>query len=96
MRLVNYKDSKGRWYKTQIPDGAPDSHARFGIVIGPPNLDSLELPPKIHTRLHNELFHRGLITRVDVMRRRIDIIGALQAALSVDSGIIVDLYSKES
>jgi len=30
------------------------------------------------------------------MRRRIDIIGALQAALSVDSGIIVDLYSKES
>jgi hypothetical protein len=96
VRETQYTDTGGRLYKVLVPDSAPESHARYGIVVGPPNLDSLELDEKIATRINNELFNRGIFTYKDARRRRGEIYTALQSALRVEVGLIMDLYLQES
>lgn len=91
-REVTYKDALGRLSKVQIPSNAPDSDARYGIPIGPPDISSLNLSPDVEVKLNNELFHRGLFTEKDVSSRRMDVLAALQRALAVDVGKLIDLY----
>ena len=93
MRETSYTDDEGRTWAVQLPDGAPESDAVLGLPLGPPSLESLGLPLDVEVRLHNQLFARRLFTRRDVKARRMDIFGALQAALRVDSTAIVMLYA---
>lgn len=90
MIVVVEKD--GRKYKVQVPENADPETWKYGITIGPPDLSGLGLPPVVTTRLHNELFNRGLITKNDVRKRTSDVQGALQAALNVDVSLITQLY----
>lgn len=83
---------QGRWYKAIVPDDAPESKWQYGIVVGPPALEQLGLPPEIETRLHNELYVRGLIVLDDVLRRLPDVEAALRAALKVDAQAIQACY----
>lgn len=92
MRKVIYETPEGHKYKVLLPDDAPDSHAEFGVVIGPPDLSELGLPLELEVRLNNALFNRGLLTLQDVRRRRLELIAAWQSVLAVDANKIMELY----
>lgn len=87
-------DKLGKKYKVQVPDDAPEETWQYGIVLGPPDLSSLDLPPCIELRLHNELHLRGLIEKKDIVRRMPDVVAALQYALAVDAQRIAELYEE--
>lgn len=93
MRKVKYTDSEGRLSLRLIPDNTPDTEAIVGAIVGPPPLESLGLPKDIEVKLNNELFVRGIFTESDAIRRRSEVVAALQAALKVDAGKIVNIYS---
>ena len=92
MKEATYEDAKGRFWRVLLPDHAPDSDASMGIPIGPPSLDSLELPEEQAVRLHNQLYHRRLFTEQDLKRRRHDVTAALFATFKIDAQKIVNLY----
>lgn len=92
MHEVEYKDSQGRLFKVSLPDGVPDSQARHGMIIGPPLLDELELPIVIKTRLHNELYWRGLLTGDDAQRRISEVSNAIRAALKLTTEGVLEQY----
>lgn len=92
MRRVDYQDHEGRWFAVMLPDSAPDTHAPRGVPLGPPRLDALELPLDIEVRVHNQLFHRSLLTAEDLRRRPNEVTAALMTALKVDAARIVGLY----
>lgn len=90
MKVVNYKDGRGRWYRVTLPDDSDD--AEFGIVVGPPDVDELNLPEELGTRLNNQLYERGIITKADAKRKRGELIAVFQAALKTDAQRLYDLY----
>ena len=96
MRQTSYTDEEGRQWAVQLPDGIPDSDATLGIPLGPPSLAPLGLPLDVEVRIHNQLFGRRLFTLRDVKARRMDILGALQAALKVDIVAIAHLYRESA
>jgi len=81
-----------------LPDGVPDSDASMGIPIGPPSLEALFGPERIgefeelEVRLHNQLFHRNLLTLKDAKLRRKEILAALMSTFKIGVGAIVQLY----
>lgn len=76
----------------RVPDDAePDEYVR-GIIIGPPDLSMLGLSQEIEDRLHHELFVRGFITKKDTLRKREEILAALQSALILTVDTIVEAY----
>lgn len=79
-------------YRVLVPDDAPEGLWPAGIIIGPPDLSKLGLPPMIETRLHNELYNRGLIELRDIRKRMAELQAALQAALKVDVNTIMEAY----
>lgn len=95
MRQTSYEDAKGRKWAVLLPEDATDADAPMGIPLGPPSLESLDLPEDVEVRLHNQLFERRLFTQADVRARRQDIFGALQATLKVDIARIAALYTEE-
>lgn len=92
MKQVSYTDAEGRKWATLIPDDADDSRAEEGIPLGPPPLDSLELPPAVALRLHNELFARALFTERDVLLRTEDVASAVRSALKLSVSEVIDAY----
>lgn len=92
MKQAVYKDEAGRQWAVLLPDEAPESDAALGVPLGPPSLESLNLPEEVEVRLHNQLFARRLFAPIDVKRRRQDVFAALQAALSLDVERVVQLY----
>ena len=92
MRQSSYTDGEGRRRAVWLPDGVPESDASMGLPLGPPDLRSLGLPIEAETRLHNQLFDRGLLRARDVLKRRQEVFAALQAAFRVDTERIVTLY----
>ena len=92
MRQTTYTDAAGRKWATLLPDGAPDSQARIGIPVGPPDTSALPLPPDVGVRLHNQLFDRGLLTPSDVQRRPNEVAAAVMAAYRVDAISVMNLY----
>lgn len=96
LREVTHEDRKGRLWIVLIPELASDRDASMGIPVGPPSLDSLGLPDELATRLHNQLYHRHLITAADLRGRRNDVTAALFAACKVDTQKIVDLYNSDT
>lgn len=92
MREVLYTDFEGRMWKRMLPDGVPDEDAAVGVPAGPPPLMSLGLPLEIEVRLHNELYHRGLLTAADLHGRRVEIRAAIMAALRLDVEAVSAIY----
>lgn len=92
MREVVYTDEGGKKFKVLIPDEAPDTHAKFGLIVGPPDLSALNIPKDMEIRLNNQLFNRGLFTNKDVLTRRREVVAALQATLALDADKIINLY----
>lgn len=94
MMQVTHVDGLDRKSLVQVPDGAPETTWGQGILLGPPDLTSLGLKEETTTRLHNELFHRGIVRRGDARARRAEVHAALQAALRVDAESIINLYEE--
>lgn len=92
MKERKYTDPDGRMFKVLLPDDAPDEHTQYGIVVGPPSLESLYLPLEIEVRLNNELYYRGLFTKQDVRRHSTDVQGAVHAALKLDIQGVIACY----
>jgi hypothetical protein len=92
--IANYIASNHRHYRVLVPDGAPPETWQRGIFLGPPDLDSLGLSEEVTTRLHNELFNRGIMTAADANTRRLDVQSALQYAMRVDAQSIINLYEE--
>ena len=93
MREASYADAEGRMWAVLLPEGVPEADAVLGLPLGPPSMEPLGLPLDAEVRLHNQLFARRLFTRRDVKARRMDIFGALQAALRVDITAVAALYA---
>lgn len=92
MRELEYQDDVGKKFRVLIPKDCPDSHAKYGIVLGPPDLSSLGFPQDIEVRLNNQLYNRRILTVRDSVSRRSDVLAALQATFAVDVEKIVNLY----
>ena len=95
MMAVTTSANDGRKTKVLVPEGAPETTWKQGIVIGPPDLSSLGLKEEITTRLHNELFNRGIIRRGDARAQRAEVHAALMSALRVDAETIIALYEEQ-
>jgi hypothetical protein len=91
-RYAEALDSRGRPILVLLPSSAPDTHARAGLRLGPPHLDSLGLPPDIEDRLHRQLFERGIITAADVDERLSEVQAALIQAFRVTAQDIQRLF----
>lgn len=91
---VEYTDKKGLKHLVDIHEDYSDQ-PEMGIVIGPPDLESLGLPKKYEKILNNQLFDRKLFTWSDVRRRPAEIKAALMAMFRVDEQTIISLYKEE-
>jgi len=93
LKRVMYTDSDGRKRVVLLPEEYSEDQAEaIGIPVGPPRLDELGLPLELEVRLNNELYNRGILEPNDALRKRADIMGAIQSALKIDTDIIVTLY----
>lgn len=92
--IVAVDDVLGRKTVRVVPEGAPTPTWSAGVAVGPPDLRSLDLPEEVATRLHNELFNRGIIRRGDARTHRSEVHAALMAALRVDAEAIISLYEE--
>lgn len=91
---VEYKDEKGRKYQVEVPpeyEWEPET----GIIIGPPDFESLGLPEELEIKLNNQLYDRKLFTWSDVRRRPEEIRAALKAVFRVSEAAIVRIYKEE-
>ncbi len=93
MKQATYQDHEGRWHAVMLPDSADETEAPRGIPVGPPSLEALDLPLDIEVRLHNQLFHRYLLTEADIRRKPNEVTAAIMAALKLDAQRIAGLYA---
>jgi hypothetical protein len=85
VRAVDYTDDKGRNYRVNLPNDAPDQDAPMGIPVGPPDVvDYLGLPEPLATRLHNLLHEKGLWDVATLRKRPGALTGIWQQALRMD------------
>lgn len=89
-------DPSGRKTVHVVPDGAPSTTWTAGVVLGPPDLTTLGLSEEVTTKLHNELFNRGIIRRNDARMARPEVHAALMSALRIDADRIISLYEEQS
>lgn len=95
MKLVDYKDGRGRWYRVRLPDEVPVDQASLGVPVGPPNVvDDLGLPEPFATNLHNQLFMRKLYTAEDVRKNTQALQGAIMTAMAVDVSTVYESYTR--
>jgi len=90
-RRVQWTDDDGCWYISLLPNYEPDSNARMGLLLGPPDLRPLELPDDIRVRLNHELVHREILTTQDASNRRADVLAAIRSALRIDTERLLNL-----
>ena len=95
LKRVVYTDLDGRKKIVLLPDTVLEEEAEIGIPVGPPPLSSLGLPLEIEVRLNNELFNRGIITQTDALRKRLEVMYAIQSVFKVDANRVVALYLGE-
>jgi len=90
MRKVEYERA-GKKYLVDLPEGI--ENVDLGIPIGPPDfVEILNIPEPFATKLHNEMFKRGLFRHDDLRRRPREVQAALQSALKLDAATIVNAY----
>lgn len=84
-------------YVVSVPESAQEEEYEYGLIVGPPEalvnvlLESWDLEA-LANRLHQELYARDIITVDSAMRRRQDVMGALQAVLKLDVERIIEVY----
>lgn len=94
MREVEYIDARGRHYKVLLPDEVSDAEAPQGIPVGPPDVvDEAGIPEPQATRVHNELFARGIFTAANARRHPAELQAALLAALKVDATMLYQAFA---
>lgn len=81
----------GRYYYVLVPDHETDPTK--GMILGPPDLSSLNLPPDVEETLHTELFVRGIRDKKIAQKKRQEVFAALQAAFAVSAEKIVECYN---
>lgn len=90
----------GLHYLVSVPDDAPEAMYPYGIVIGPPDAETLSeflgYPIDLARRLHEEMYHRRLYSLEDALGRRHDVMGALQGTLRLDVDRIIAAYREAS
>jgi hypothetical protein len=84
-------DERGRYFRVQLLDEDP----AHGYIIGPPlelwdRLD--DVPEALRTRIHNELYYRGILTEDDAARNGREVESALKSAFRLDVGRIREAY----
>ena len=90
MKPVQF-EKEGKKYLVVLPEGV--DNVDLGIPLGPPNFtEELELPEPFATRLHNQMFDRGLLSLDDLRRRPKEVQAALQSAFKLDAARIVNAY----
>lgn len=94
VRRVTFEDADGRMTVRLVPDDAPSSHARLGVIVGPPDLSLLNLPIDLEVRLNNELLNRGLLTKKDLKGRDVELRNALNTALRLDVQNLMACYAE--
>lgn len=80
-RVVNHEDVDGRHFAVELPPNCTDP--QLGHIIGPPVFDESVLDLNVEsvlTRLHNELFVRGIITLRDAQTNTRGVADAIRAA----------------
>lgn len=93
MRRITHTNDNGRKYAYIMPDNVADSEVESGIMVGPVDVvDVLDYPEEIRTKLHNELFNRGIMNYDDARKKPGQIQAAIQAALRMDVAIIQDAF----
>jgi len=93
VKQVDYTDNRGRQYRVLLPDGEVIERAPTGIPVGPPDVvDAMGLTEPLATRLHNELFARGLFTADDARRKPSELQAAILAAAKVDAQTVYKAY----
>lgn len=97
MRDVEYKNPLGRFFKVKVPDDCVIERYQYGIMIGPPPdlVDDLDIPEPFAIRFHNQLYMRGILTYVEAVKNKTSLFSAWQAALSVDTEMILEAFKKE-
>jgi hypothetical protein len=88
---VTYTNEKGMKKVVLLPEGSFEIPSK-GIPVGPPSLEELGLPVEIETRINNELYSRNILTAQDALKKRAEIVYAIQAALRVDADGILGIY----
>lgn len=94
MKIIEHIDNEGRKYKA-YSDGSDEV-----VIIGPPEglvdefFEELDVMEAFATRLHNILYQRGLLNYEEVVKSRGGLLGALQAALSIDVQKLNEVYYK--
>ena len=78
MRVLDYTDERGYPRRVQLPDGATEDDADYGIPLSV-DWESLPLDEKFRARLAQELTRRGYWTRQDFHKP--NTVQAIQAAL---------------
>lgn len=96
MHESSYVDREGRQFAVLLPDDVPDSQAHQGMPLGPPPLDTLNLPVQIEVRLNNELFNRRIFTYDEAKRRMHELQASIVAACKVDAMDVLALYNAPS
>lgn len=92
LERIVYTDESGRKKVVLLPEDSKDSDPSIGIPIGPPSFEDLGLPLEVEVRLSNELFHRNILTAQDAIKRRSEVLLAIQAALRVDAEKVLGVY----
>lgn len=93
MRDVEYTDPRGRKYRVYLPEGEPVERAPMGIPIGPPDVvETLGIAEPFATRLHNELYARGLFTADIARRKPTELQAAIMSAAKVDAQTVYKAF----
>lgn len=93
VKRVEYLDTEtGKLYLVELPDDQSEDMARFGVVLGPPDLN-IDLGG-FATRVHNELYYRKVFTFEDCRRRPMDVVSAVQQAVKLDAQVVTEAYYK--
>lgn len=92
LREVDWTDDDGRRWRVLLPERVPDTDARRGVPVGPPDLRPLGLPHDVEVRLHNQLFARGLFTMRDVRARSGDVQSAVASAMRLSAQRVIALF----
>jgi hypothetical protein len=68
--VVIYTTKEGWREFRRVPNGYPPTLYNSGIVIGPPNLDSLELTKKQKLKINNYLVDEGVISYENLLGKK--------------------------
>jgi hypothetical protein len=92
MKIVEHTDDRGRKYQMKLPPEAEEFEAEMGILIGPPDVvDALELPEPWATKLHNQLYARGIFS-YDKARNAKALRGAIMAVFKIDIQLLQQAF----